>query len=842
MAEIISSQKYEPSTINTAPFSVAVRALAEAIHRQGGLGGPIYDSVSGVEGTRLHQKLTARFQKQFGVSSVLSELSFKKTVESTSIRFVLAGRCDLIILTPQQTTLFEIKSYSGTGDKLPPDGEASHWAQALLYAFLYAEQNKLQQITVGLIYVSSDHDELKELKKSYSYNDLEDFFNDTVTRFTKMAQFAPESNRLRDSSARICQFPFSQLRPGQKRLMNEVIGTARQKSVLFAQAPTGTGKTLSVLFPAIRLLAHHHIDKVFYLTAMTSTRHVAELALEDLRQNGLVLRSITLQAKEKSCLVPELYCKTKHCPYALNYYRNLPAALEELFLFAGHCFPADIAGVAKKHQVCPFELSLDYSLYCDVIIGDYNYAFDPRIQLARFFALPDQHHLLLVDEAHNLVDRSREMYSADFDFSKIDVALDVIKENLPAIQTQLFAIQSYGRKLADELKPAAKSEAADFRVEKGFAVVEQSGNNRQMLGDHFAAQISKPEQLLRMLGRLNFLLRQFLDDQPEFPEHQKILDLFLMSHFFCKIADLFYGPAYITTAALREPILSIKLMCLDAGSFLTDIYLNRHPAIFFSATLAPIQYYTGLLLANNCDQKPEILTLPSPFPGEHLKLLVETRYSTRYQERTATIQPIIEQILIAASSKIGNYLVFLPSYGYLKQVRQILKVHPRRAEFDFVVQIPSMDDAQKQQFLRKFDHYGQTTLIGLAVIGSLFNEGIDLTGERLSGVMIVGVGLPQISPEREIMSQYFAGKLGRGFEFAYQYPGFNKVLQAAGRVIRSETDIGFVLLFDDRYQNPDYQMLFPQDWQPVYLNEQKSLPDELSEFWSFYKSDNIFNR
>ena len=836
---------------NRPTLPVAVRALAEAIHRQGGLGGPVYASVSGAEGTRLHQKLINRYRKRLGTDAVESEISLSQTVEQAQLILQVNGRCDLVLEPSGQICLYEIKSYSGSPSSLPPDGEPVHWAQAKLYGHLLASTRNLEQLTVGLLYISADHDALVECQRVFSAADLADFFIATVKTFSQLALRIVGSQRLRDQSARQCTFPFASLRPGQKRLMNDVIGIARQRGVLFAQAPTGTGKTLSVLFPAVRLLAHHLVDKVFYLTAMTSTRQVAEHALDDLRRNGLILRSITLQAKEKSCLCPDLFCETQKCPLALNYYRNLPAALEALFATAGHCSPANIAEAASRHQVCPFELSLDYALYCDVIIGDYNYAFDPRIQLSRFFALPDQHHLLLVDEAHNLVDRSREMYSADLDFAVVTAAALALAKQRPQLDQALQALVSYGERLKQNLVPPEPSSSQETTEAKGFAAVEAAGSGRQMQGDRFAAQTEKPQSLLRLLGRLIFLLRQFLDDQPEFPERSKVLDLFLMAHFFAKVADQFYGPAYITTASLSKTssgrgktkpkdlpteTLSLRLMCLDAAKPLTEIYLHRHPVIFFSATLAPLPYYTGLLLASGRDQAAEQLVLPSPFPVDHLKVLIESRWSTRFQERSATIQPILEQILLAASSRTGNYLVFLPSYGYLQQVRQLLRVHPRRQDFDFVVQVPGMDEALKQQFLSRFEAFGQKTLIGLAVMGSLFNEGIDLTGERLSGVMIVGVGLPQISPEREIMSQYFAGKLGRGFEFAYQYPGFNKVQQAAGRVIRSEVDVGFVLLLDDRYQKPDYQQLFPAEWQPVYLSDERTLADELSEFWSLHRS------
>lgn len=815
---------------------VAVRILAEAVHRQGGLGGPAYASVSGPEGTRLHQKLVRHYAAQLGEDKVLSELRLSGQVACEAVLLQVSGRCDLVLHDEQETVLIEAKSFAGSAQHLPPQGDPAHWAQAMLYAHLYLQDSAREALTIGLAYVSQENSAIIEFRRTETRASLEEFFRRTARSFASLAGQILTGQKLRDDSAKTCRFPFASLRPGQKRLMQEVIGITRQKGVLFAQAPTGTGKTLSVLFPAIRLLAHHQIDRVFYLTAMSSTRKVAEQALADLRANGLVLRSLTLRAKEKSCLAPDLFCNVRLCPYAISYYQHLPAALSDLLKAGGHCPPEQIRAVAQTHQVCPFELSLDYALYCDVIIGDYNYVFDPRIQLDRFFNNTDQSHLVLVDEAHNLPDRSREMYSAEFDFALVKEAISLVKDRHPYLAQTLEKLEQYGLRLAAAMKALDAADQVHPATEPaGFAAVETDQTGRLMKSDEFLAMTAKPANLVKLLGRTIHFGRQYLDEQPDDPESKKILDLFLMAHFFCKVADQFFGPAYITTAARSEATARIRLMCLDASAHLTEIYRDRHPVVFFSATLTPLDYYIGLLDSDGSTRPPETLSLPSPFPPENFLVLLQTRHSTRFQDRLATFVPIVEDILAAARTRIGNYLVFLPSYAYLARVRQILKSRPDRADFDFIVQVPSMDEKQKQAFLNRFEHYGQRTLIGLAVLGSLFNEGIDLTGERLCGVVIVGVGLPQLSPEREIMSQYFASRLGRGFEYAYQFPGFNKVQQAAGRVIRSESDVGFVLLIDDRYKKPEYQALFPPDWQPVAIDRAEALTDELKAFWASHR-------
>jgi DNA excision repair protein ERCC-2 len=823
-----------PQTVSHV-LPVAVRSLAEAVHRQGGLGGPTYTSVSGAEGVRLHQKLVRYYRQKLSPDQVESERRLQGEVDCQTFLLQISGRCDLLLHLAEGPVLIEAKSFSGPARLLPEGGDPLHWAQVLLYGCLLLREEPRETLTIGLAYLSQEDFSVIEHRHLVTKDELETFFTQTVTAFASLAGEVLHARQLRDLSAKTCRFPYPVLRPGQKQLMKDVIGTGRQKGVLFAQAPTGIGKTLSVLFPAVRLLANRIVDRVFYLTAMTSTRRAAEQALQELRANGLILRSLTLQAKEKSCLMPDLYCQTRQCPYATAYYQHLPAALADLFKLPGHCRPEDIRLAAEANQVCPFELSLDYALYCDCLIGDYNYAFDPRIQLERFFGASDQTCLLLVDEAHNLPDRAREMYSAALDFSLVREALPVANEAYPPLYAALKQLEHYGQKLCEALG-ASQPGQPDAGNRSDLRLVEPESHGKHLQAEHFLAMTDKPLALLKLLSRLNYSCREFLDLYPDHPQQRKILNLFLMAHFFCKVADDYYHSSYITTAGGTEQDPLMRLMCLDAAEFITDVYRDRHPVVFFSATLSPLDYYIGLLDRDTGSQKPETLVLPSPFPRENLLVLTETRFSTRYRDRSSTIQPIVDELLAAVRTRTGNYLVFLPSYAYLNAVRQVLKTCGDRDDLDFIVQVPNMLEKQKQAFLNRFEQYGRKTLVGLAVLGSLFNEGIDLVGERLSGVIIVGTGLPQVSPEREIIRQYFASLLGRGFEFAYQFPGFNKVQQAAGRVIRSETDTGFVLLIDDRYGQETYRQLFPDEWQPVAVRDREDLIRQLKGFWAGHKS------
>jgi DNA excision repair protein ERCC-2 len=483
----------------------------------------------------------------------------------------------------------------------------------------------------------------------------------------------------------------------------------------------------------------------------------------------------------------------------------------------------DILECAKAHQVCPFELSLDVSLYCEIIICDYNYAFDPRVHLERFFGEEPTTHLLLVDEAHNLPARSREMFSASLDSVQLAAAVALIKGQSPQLDRSLEKLQGYFGLLKSEI--ANKQPGID-QVEMAIKV------SSVMSADFFRACRELPDHLLDLLARFTFQCRQYLDQTRNQPNPRALLDLYFSALFFLRIAEEYHDDTYVTVARLEEGKLELVLMCLDASEKLAAAYVNRHAAVFFSATLSPLAYYTGLLHGHHPAAEPESLCLGSPFPPENLLVLTCTRLSTRYKMRRDTIVPILEMILQAVRQKTGNYLVFVPSFAYLEMLRSLLRGRPEVASLDLMFQAAAMNEPSRRKFLHRFEQFGEKTLLAVAVIGGIFAEGIDLAGERLAGVVVVGAGLPQICPEREIMRQYYAEALGSGYEYAYLYPGFNKVQQAAGRVIRSENDRGFVLLIDDRYETQVYSELFPAEWQPRQVGTPEELGVMLQEFWN----------
>lgn len=805
---------------------IAVRTLAESVYRSGGLAGPVYTGVSDAEGQKLHKKFLRIMEDRFPDKNIESEVVLDLVTETGDYLLQVSGRCDALVRETDLPVLIEVKSYSGPKEQLPAAGELIHLAQALLYAHIYLMQKEADirpaAVKVSLCYINSETSAITDISKNYTAEQLRRFFTKTCDLYISFAANIISSRKSRQQSGIDCRFPYPDLRDGQKRFMQEVIGAIRQKNALLVQAPTGIGKTMSALYPAVKALANNLVDHVFYLTAMTSTRLVAADAVRDLRRCGLRMKSLVIFAKEKLCLQPDIYCDTRQCPYATGYYDHLPAALQQLFLYED-IGREEILACARQYRLCPFELSLDLATYCELVICDYNYAFDPRVHLARFFNQDPMSHLLLVDEAHNLPDRSREMFSASLEGKQLQIARKALEGQSAALEQSLDTLISYMERLAAKM---ADNECPAFDL-----VEKDSKPAAVMIAPSFRGMRSQPLTLLGLLGRFSFQAYSFLEQQPPWTLRKQLLDAWFPALFFLRIAEQYYDDTYVTTAEYKADGLEIKLMCLDAAEKLTATYRDRHPAVFFSATLSPMSYYQSLLCGHKSDYTPEKLLLPSPFPVENLLVMTCGRFSTRFRQRQETIDNIAHLIMQAVSARTGNYLVFLPSYKYLEQLRQILRILNRHEQVELLAQRPDLSENQRRGFLQRFEKFGQKTLLALAVMGGQFAEGVDLIGEKLSGVIIVGVGLPQISPQREIMKQYYAGALGNGYAYAYMFPGFNKVQQAAGRLIRSENDRGFILLIDDRYDLPTYHQLFPEGWHPQPVRETEELLALLRDFW-----------
>ena len=778
-------------------IKVAVTELVGFVLRSGDLGGGGFASAARLfEGTRAHQKVQKSRPEGYQ-----AEVSVSHLVEAEELQLEIAGRIDGLMMDGEQVLVEEIKTTEGELDPERPDNLV-HWAQAKTYAYILAIQNDLNQVDIQLTYVRLEPWKVEEDRRTFSLDELTLFFEDLITRYLHWARIYHEWCLVRDPSIKALSFPFPNYRKGQRELAVATYRTIEAQSRLFVQAPTGIGKTISTLFPAVKAMGEGLVEKVFYLTAKTVVRTVAEKAIDDLRGEGLRLKSLTLTARDKICFRPEgeESCNPEECEYAIGYFDRINDALEEIFQEDAFTRPV-IEEAARKHKVCPFEFSLDLSLWVDAIICDYNYVFDPRAFLKRFFAEGGGNYTFLIDEAHNLVDRAREMFSADLHKSEVMAVKRAVNKDHPKLAKQ---IQKINRHLLEIGKRCEKKGEEEFWVDPEL-----------------------PRTLLP-------LLEKFLDDAEAIlvrnipaPYWDQLIDFYFQVFGFMRIAELF-DEHYTTYAEKTGKEVYLRLFCIDPSKNVREALKRGSSAIFFSATLTPLEYFREILGGEDDDP---LMSLDSPFPHENLRLLLADHIATTYRKRDATYGDVAESIAGAVGQRDGNYLVYFPSYRYMQEVSErFIAAHP---EVEVLVQASGMSERAREEFLAVFDAENRETTVGFAVMGGIFGEGIDLVGERLVGAIIVGVGLPQICLERNLIRSYFDAQEISGFEYAYTFPGMNRVLQAAGRVIRTDEDRGMVMLVDERFGQGRYRRMFPPFWYPVHqARTPEQIEASLGMFWS----------
>lgn len=776
-------------------IKISIRNLVELVLRSGDIDNRLVSSTRMLEGTRIHQ----RIQKEGG-SNYSKEvfLSFDYEIQGFSIR--LEGRADGIITEPEGLVIDEIKSTTRPLEYIDDDFSLLHWAQAKCYAFIYAAQNEMEEIYVQLTYFHVDTEERMNIRKQFSFSQLEAFMAELMNKYLVWASMQDEWNTLRDISIKSVEFPFEIYRKGQRELAVAVYKTIKQEKKLFVQAPTGIGKTISTLFPAVKAVGEQHISKIFYLTAKTITRQVAEEAFTKMRAKGLSFRTITLTAKDKICFNKEGSCNPDFCEYAKGHYNRVNEALTDILRGTQFFSREVIEEYAHKHSVCPFEFALDISLWADCIICDYNYVFDPRVYLKRFFSNNDGDYAFLIDEAHNLVDRAREMFSAQINKVAFYEAKKLMKDKQPKIAKQLTKINSYMIALSKQCK------------EDGFIV--------------------STDQLTELYKLLNNFIRDseewILRNQSNSIEgFDQVLEVYFNAISFVKIAEL-YDERYVTFIDTYSSDVRVKLFCIDPSYLLAEAVKRGKTAVFFSATLTPLSYFMEVL---GGDKEDYNINLTSPFDNKKLCLLVEDKISTKYRNRENSYDKIADIVKVAIEKKQGNYMVYFPSYKYMNEVyTRFSECYP---DIETSLQQSSMSEEEREEFLNRFVLNTEQSFVCFCVLGGIFSEGIDLKGDRLIGAIIVGVGLPQVSAEQNIIMNYFQQKNGRGYENAYMYPGMNKVLQAAGRVIRSENDTGMVLLIDERFSHNEYKCLFPKHWEHnMRVRSSLDMEQKLEEFWN----------
>ncbi len=776
-------------------IKISVRNLVEFILRSGDIDnryGKAAQKEAMQEGSRIHRKI----QKQMG-SSYQPEVALKISVEREQYTIAIEGRADGVIMEEGHVTIDEIKGvYQDVS--LMEGPVPVHLAQAKCYAYIYALQNQLSEIAVQMTYCNLDTEEIRRFQENYLFAELEGWFGSLIHSYEKWARFQYKARQERNSSIAGLAFPFP-YRAGQRELAGDVYRTIQREKILFIQAPTGTGKTITTLFPAVKAVGQGLAEKIFYLTAKTITRTVAKEAFDLLREQGYRGRVITITAKEKLCFCGEMDCNPVHCMYAKGHYDRVNDAVFDFIQREYDMAREALLAQAEAFQVCPFEMCLDASLWADAVICDYNYVFDPNVYLKRFFSEGTKgEYLFLVDEAHNLVDRARDMYSASL-YKEDFLRLKKVMKN-------------------HSLRCAQAMEAC----------------NKHLLG--FKRQCETYEVLDGISGlafdlmRLCSAMEEFFQKEINFPEKKDVQEFYLELRHFLNMYERMDENYVAYTEHETQQSFKLKLFCVSPAVNLQECLDKGRSTIFFSATLLPIQYYKKLLSTKEDNYAVYAQTV---FGEQQRFLAVGADVSSKYTRRTeGEFQKIASYIHQAAQGKQGNYIVFFPSYKMMGQVwESFLAIGGILEEMDCICQESGMGEREREAFLDAFSVKREKTLVAFCVMGGIFAEGIDLKGKSLIGVLIVGTGLPQISNEREILKDFYQQREGLGFEYAFRYPGMNKVLQAAGRVIRTSEDRGIILLLDERFLEEGYQRMFPREWEHFGRVTVSSVRGEVEKFW-----------
>ena len=781
---------------NLPVIRISVRNLVEFILREGDIDnrtGGGQDPENMQMGSRIHRKI----QRQMG-SDYQAEVPLKTEIVCDGFTLKIEGRADGLIHTKEQVMVDEIKGVLRELDRVQ-EPAGIHLAQAKCYASMVAEQEGVDEIGVQMTYCQMETEEVKRFQYSYQSNELKVWFDEVIRQYKKWAKFQIEWRKARNASVKGIEFPFP-YRKGQRDLAVSVYRTILRKKKLFIQAPTGVGKTISTVFPAVKAVGEELGEKIFYLTAKTITRTVAEQAFKTLREQNLKFKVITLTAKEKICFYEETSCNPDDCPYAKGHFDRVNDAVYELLMQEDVMSREVLEAQARKHKVCPFEMALDVSTWVDGVICDYNYVFDPDARLRRFFAEGGAGgYLFLIDEAHNLVERGRQMYSAELCKEDFLAVKKLVKGEAPRFAKRLEA--------CNKILLAMKKECENYKVLDNIS--------------HFGIQ------LMNVLSETDRYLEECVDKEVR----ETVLDFYFQVRSFLNIYDGLDENYVIYTEYQENGRFVLKLFCVNPAANLQKCLDKGNSAVFFSATLLPIQYYKRLL---STEKDNYAVYIDSSFDTKKRLLMNGVDVSTRYTMRSREMyQRYATYIFRVVKAKMGNYLIFFPSYRFMEDVYQEFTqlLASDEEEMELVIQQKHMDEEERENFLRAFEMGREKSLIGFGVLGGIFSEGIDLTNEKLIGTLIIGTGLPQVCNEREILKSYFDQKGLYGFDYAYRYPGMNKVLQAAGRVIRTEDDRGVILLLDERFQREKGKEIFPKEWADCERCRLDIVEEKIRLFW-----------
>lgn len=747
-------------------YRVAVRALCEFSAKVGDLDLRFTPSPTAQEGIEGHRRVVDR-----RAAGYEAEVALEGEYQGLLVR----GRADGY--DPAANRLEEIKTYRGDLARQPANHRQLHWAQAKVYAWLLCQARQLPAIEVALVYLDVDTDSQTLISEHCRAEALQHFFQVQCQRFLAWAQAQQQRLAERDQGLQALGFPYPQFRQGQRQLAETLYKAVSTGRCLMAQASTGIGKTLGTLFPLLKAMVPQQLDKVFFLTAKTPGRALALDALGQISAGTPqpALRTLELIARDKACEYPDKACHGESCPLAQGFYDRLPAAraaaaLQPMLDRAG------LREVALAHQVCPYYLGQEMARWVDVLVADYNYYFDAHALLFSLTQLNQWRVAVLVDEAHNLVERGRSMYSASLD------------------QGQLLALR--------QSKPQGLGSALD-RLNRQWNALYKAQQAP------YQASEQLPEAFLRALQQCIGLIQERMNEKPAEVDAQ-VLQFFYQALQFSRVAELF-DEHFLFDVSLREGprkrrLASLCLRNVTPARLLAPRMQAARSVTLFSATLSPRHFYTDLL-----GMPPDTawLEVAAPFRAEQLEVRIASQISTRYRERQASLAPIAELIADQYQRQPGNYLAFFSSFEYLQQVASLLA--ERFPGIPLWAQAPGMDETARQAFLDRFVANGQG--VGFAVLGGAFGEGVDLPGTRLIGAFVATLGLPQVNPVNEQFKQRLGRQFGAGFDYAYLYPGVRKVIQAAGRVIRGDQDRGVLVLIDERFAEQRVQQMFPAWWQ-----------------------------
>ncbi len=770
-------------------ISISIRDMIEFVYRSGSIDSSItqtYLLERAVEGIQVHKKVQKHREEEALKNNNIyeSEVSLNFVFKNGNHTVKLSGRADGVLITDSKIILEELKSTHKNLDSITP--QLLHTLQMELYGYFYCIANCIDEIYLHLTYI--DVDTLKE--KTFDYAKTQDeLYQITKQVCEKYCEFLDLEETLitqRNNTVSKVPFPHKQYRQNQRDLMKSVYYAINQENNIFIEAPTGTGKTISTLFPSIKALGLGIVEKVFYVTAKTITRQVAKKSMLLLEENGLIMRSVVLTAKDKICFLDEVNCTPEHCPYANGHFDRINSALFDILENETVMYKELIEKYSKKHQVCPFEFGLDISNFCDVIIGDYNYVYNPTSKLIRYFTEGGE-YVVLVDEAHNLYDRACDMYSSTINSKSLQKLIDV------GINSKVVNSTTKIVNMIDKFNDLENFESIEL--------------------DEF------PKDIVNRIRTLQSIIKA----DEELMSNAQVRDIYLEIIDFTKMADIYTLGHTIVVKRIFDNI-SIKILCLNPSTFLYNASLMSKCTVFFSATLTPTNYFRDVYGGNS---KNLYSSVPSPFDPNNTQVLINTSIKTTYKDRSKYYNDIVSNIYEMISSKVGNYFVFFSSYEYLKNVLTVFKsTYP---DVDVLPQLQNMSDIERDYFINEFIHNPSKTKVGFVVLGGVFGEGVDLIGDRLIGVCVVGVGLPMLTFERNLIKNSFEAN---GYDYAYTYPGFNKVMQGVGRLIRTESDKGIILLLDERYSYSKYKSLFPNSFKNLkYIKTSSEVKLHSKNFW-----------